>query len=92
MKLHIKNFGPIKTADIKLRDLNISVGPQASGKSLFWQLLKLLLDAPTIRDEFHRFNIDWGKDIKGFLSLYFGEGMDASPSRSSASVPPGRIA
>lgn len=76
MKLHIENFGPIKNADITLRDLNISVGPQASGKSLFWQLLKLLLDAPTIRDEFHRFNIDWGKDIKGFLSLYFGEGME----------------
>ncbi len=76
MKLHIENFGPIKSADITLRDLNISVGPQASGKSLFWQLLKLLLDAPTIRDEFHRFNIDWGKDIKGFLSLYFGEGME----------------
>ena len=76
MKLHIENFGPIKNADITLRDLNISVGPQASGKSLFWQLLKLLLDAPTIRDEFHRFNIDWGKDIKGFLSLYFGDGME----------------
>lgn len=76
MKLHIENFGPIKNADITLRDLNISVGPQASGKSLFWQLLKLLLDAPTIRDDFHRFNIDWGKDIKGFLSLYFGEGME----------------
>jgi hypothetical protein len=76
MKLHIENFGPIKNADITLRDLNISVGPQASGKSLFWQLLKLLLDAPTIRDEFHRFNIDWGKDIRGFLSLYFGEGME----------------
>jgi hypothetical protein len=76
MRLHIENFGPIKNADITLRDLNISVGPQASGKSLFWQLLKLLLDAPTIRDEFHRFNIDWGKDIRGFLSLYFGEGME----------------
>jgi len=76
MKLHIENFGPIKAADVTLRDLNVSVGPQATGKSLFWQLLKLLLDAPTIRDEFHRFNIDWGKDSKGFLSLYFGEGME----------------
>jgi hypothetical protein len=76
MKLHIENFGPIKQADVTLGDLNISVGPQASGKSLFWQLLKLLLDATTVRDEFHRFNIDWGKDIRGFLSLYFGEGMD----------------
>ena len=76
MRLRIENFGPIRAADVTLGDLNISVGPQASGKSLFWQLLKLLLDAPTVRDEFHRFNIDWGKDIKGFLSLYFGEGME----------------
>lgn len=76
MKLQIENFGPIKMADVTLGDLNISVGPQASGKSLFWQLLKLLLDAQTVRDEFRRFNIDWGRDVKGFLSLYFGEGMD----------------
>lgn len=76
MKLQIENFGPIRIADVTLGDLNISVGPQASGKSLFWQLLKLLLDAPTVRDEFRRFNIDWGKDIKGFLSLYFGEGLE----------------
>ena len=76
MKVHIENFGPIKKADIVLGDLNISVGPQASGKSLFWQLLKLLIDAPTVRNEFQRFNIDWGRDVKGFLSLYFGEGME----------------
>lgn len=75
MKLRIENFGPIRQADVTLGDLNVSVGPQASGKSLFWQLLKLLLDAGTIRSEFHRFNIDWGRDIQGFLSLYFGEGM-----------------
>lgn len=76
MKLHIENFGPIPRADVTLGDLNVSVGPQATGKSLFWQLLKLLLDAPAIREEFRRFNIDWGKDIRGFLSLYFGEGME----------------
>ena len=52
MKLHIENFGPIKQADVTLGDLNISVGPQASGKSLFWQLLKLLLDAPTVRERY----------------------------------------
>lgn len=75
MKLHIENFGPLQHAEVTLGDLNVSVGPQASGKSLFWQLLKLLLDAPTVRDEFRRFNIDWGKDFTGFLDLYFGEGM-----------------
>lgn len=75
VRLRIENFGPIRASDVTLGDLNVSVGPQASGKSLFWQLLKLLLDAPSVRDEFRRFNIDWGKDTQGFLSLYFGEGM-----------------
>jgi hypothetical protein len=76
MMLHLENFGSLPSADVTLGDLNLSVGPQATGRSLFWQLLKLLLDAPVIRDEFRRFNIDWGKDIQGFLSLYFGEGME----------------
>jgi len=76
MKLQVENFGPIPSADVTLGDLNVCVGPQATGKSLFWQLLKLLQDAPAIRDEFRRHNIDWGKDIGGFLSLYFGEGME----------------
>jgi hypothetical protein len=76
MKIEIKNFGPISKADITLGDLNVTVGPQASGKSLFWQLLKLVLDAPAIRDSFHHYNFDWGRDVEGFLGLYFGEGME----------------
>ncbi len=83
MRLQVENFGPIRKADVTLGDLNVSVGPQAGGKSLFWQLLKLLLDAPTVRDEFRRFNIDWGKDIQGFLSLYFGEGMQSLHSTNT---------
>lgn len=75
MRLHIENFGPIARADVGLGDLNISVGPQAGGKSLFWQLLKLLLDAHAVREEFRRYNIDWGKNTSVFLDLYFGEGM-----------------
>ena len=67
MKLHVENFGPIGKADIILGDLNVSVGPHGSGKSLFWQLLKLLLDAPAVREKFLKHNIDW--------DLYFGQGM-----------------
>ena len=39
--LKIKNFGPIGNVDVKFGDLTFLVGPQASGKSLFWELLKL---------------------------------------------------
>jgi len=75
MHLIVENFGPVQRAEIRLADFTVSVGPQATGKSLVWQLLKLLLDAQTIDAELRRFNIDWGKDIAGFLELYFGEGM-----------------
>jgi hypothetical protein len=44
MKEHltIRNFGPIREADIQPRDLTIFVGPQASGKSLAAQALCFL--------------------------------------------------
>ena len=41
-RLVIKNFGPIKKADINLRELTIFVGPQATGKSLAAQSVYFL--------------------------------------------------
>jgi hypothetical protein len=38
-KLIARNFGPIKEADIEIRDLTVFVGPQATGKSIAAQLL-----------------------------------------------------
>lgn len=38
-QLQIKNFGPIRQADIDVRDITIFLGPQATGKSLAAQLL-----------------------------------------------------
>lgn len=73
-RLRIKNFGPIMEADIAFGDLNVVIGPQASGKSLFFQVLKLLVDAEAICHEFLRFSIDWGTDFAGFMHLYFGQG------------------
>ena len=40
----ITNFGPINKVDVQLGDLTILLGPQASGKTLFLQMLKLLVD------------------------------------------------
>ena len=74
-KLSIENFGQIRNADVTFGDLTILVGPQATGKSLFVQLIKLILDKQTIHSEFKRFNVDWNNDIKAFLNLYFGDGM-----------------
>jgi energy-coupling factor transporter ATP-binding protein EcfA2 len=73
--LKIKSFGPIEEADIHFGDLTLLVGPQASGKSIFVQLLKLLIDKYHIRKTLLQYNYIWGKDTNSILDLYFGEGM-----------------
>lgn len=40
-RLSIRNFGPIRQADLEIRDLTILVGPQATGKSMAAQLIYL---------------------------------------------------
>lgn len=71
----IKSFGPIEEADVQFGDLTLLVGPQASGKSIFIQLLKLLQDKSHIRRVLQQYNYIWGKDADKILDLYFGEGM-----------------
>lgn len=73
--LKIKSFGPIEEADVYFGDLTLLVGPQASGKSIFIQLLKLLVDKFHIRKNLEQYNYIWGKDTDKILDLYFGEGM-----------------
>jgi predicted ATP-dependent endonuclease of OLD family len=38
-QLEIKSFGPIEEANVQFGDLTLLVGAQASGKSIFLQLL-----------------------------------------------------
>jgi len=71
----IKNIAQIKKADIELGDFTVLIGPQASGKSIFLQLMKLALDGFDIKTTIKRYGYDWNGDKKDFLQLYFGEGM-----------------
>ena len=73
--IKIKSFGPIEEADVTFGDLTLLVGPQASGKSIFIQLLRLLVDKFHIRKTLQQYNYVWGKDTDKILDLYFGEGM-----------------
>ncbi|RFS21756.1 hypothetical protein DVR12_13930 [Chitinophaga silvatica] len=41
-KLLVKNFGPIEFVDLDLRNVNVFIGPQASGKSALAKLLTIL--------------------------------------------------
>jgi energy-coupling factor transporter ATP-binding protein EcfA2 len=79
----VKNFGPIKSATITFGDLTVLVGPQASGKSILLQLLKLLVDTSQVKYEFRRAGVDWGNDFSLFLEVYFGEGMKHLLTRDS---------
>jgi energy-coupling factor transporter ATP-binding protein EcfA2 len=72
--LSVRQFGPVKEGCVELGDLTLLVGPQATGKSLFLQMLKLVVDAGAIKAELKRFNIRWN-GVADFFELYFGEGM-----------------
>jgi len=74
-RLTVQNFGPIRSADLKFGSLTVLVGPQATGKSIFVQLLKLVVDIEHVKSEFRRAGVDWGTKFDQFLDVYFGEGM-----------------
>ena len=43
-RIAVKNFGPIRDVNVELGDLTVLIGAQASGKSLFLQMFKLVKD------------------------------------------------
>ena len=75
MRLQLKNIGQITNADIHFGDLTVFVGPQATGKSIALQFLKLVLDMGQIQEEMTRYGLDWSGELPRFFDAYFGEGM-----------------
>ncbi len=75
--LKIKSLGPIIEADIKFGDLTLLVGPQASGKSILLQMIKLIMDRHNIPSVLKQNNYEWGKKSENFLDSFFGESMSA---------------
>ena len=75
-KLKVDNFGPIKNVDVSFGDLTLLIGPQASGKSLFLELLKLIEDKNSVIETLRRYNYILPKtDANPILDNYFGEGL-----------------
>ncbi len=72
-KLLIENFGPIGKADIELGDLTILVGPQASGKTIALETLKLVMDNGSIIDKLNKSNYITSR-VNNVLNLYYGKG------------------
>lgn len=74
-ELSIRNVGPVQRADLRMGNLTVLVGPQATGKSICLQFLKLLLDTGPVLAALSRSGLDWDRKWTNFLDVYFGEGM-----------------
>lgn len=83
VSLGLRNIGQIREANLSFGDLTVLVGPQASGKSIALQWLKLVLDVGQIQDKLHQHGLGWDKSVPNFLNLYFGEGMATIWGRDS---------
>ncbi len=74
-RFRIHKFGPIDNVSIDFGDLTILVGPQASGKSIALETLKLAVDHDHIIDTLDRYNYIIGHNTEKILNAYYGEGM-----------------
>ena len=85
-RIKLTSLGQIHEADISFGDLTVFVGEQASGKSILLQLVKLILDAGDITQTLKKHGFDWHGELKNFLSLYLGEGMDGVWDSASTKI------
>ena len=74
-RIRASYIGPVNQADIRFGDVTIFVGPQATGKSIFLQLLKLIIDRTAIHKAMKHFSLAQSGNPKTFFDRYFGEGM-----------------
>ena len=74
--LVVENFGPIGKAEVSFGDLTFLVGPQASGKSLFLELLKFIVDKDSIQTNLRNYNYILNqRNPQKVFDIYFGDGM-----------------
>ena len=81
-QLHVEQLAQIWKADVEFGDLTLLVGPQASGKSVFLQLFKLVKDHGPITKTLKRYGYSYEPGVTEspsdpLLTLMFGEGMGA---------------
>ena len=81
----ISNLGPLGNVDIDFGNLTILVGPQASGKSIALETLKLVIDRDSVIENLDRYNYIIGHNVDKILNVYYGDGM-ASIWKKNTSV------
>ena len=74
-QISITALGQLEQADITFGDITVLVGPQASGKSILLQCIKLVMDVGDITQTLKEYGYNWYDSLPRFLPLYFGEGM-----------------
>jgi len=79
-QLHVEQLAQIEKADVEFGDLTLLVGPQASGKSVFLQLFKLVQDHGPITKTLKQYGYSFEPGATEgagdpLLTLMFGEGM-----------------
>ncbi len=89
-RIRATGIGPVTEADIRFGDVTVFVGPQATGKGIFLQLLKLLVDKPAIHKTMRRFGLAQHSYASNFFDLYFGEGMASIWSEENSRLILGR--
>ena len=76
----VRNFGPIQEIDVELGDLTVLVGAQASGKSLFLQMFKLIKDKDAILESLENYgfvvNKQAGKPVGSLFRRRLVENVD----------------
>ncbi len=73
--LKISNLGPLGKININFGDLTILIGPQASGKSIALETLKLVVDRDSVISNLDRYNYIIGHNTDKILNVYYGDGM-----------------
>ncbi|HOU12502.1 MAG TPA: hypothetical protein PKZ84_05255 [Anaerolineae bacterium] len=73
--ISVTALGQLKQAELTFGDITVLVGPQASGKSILLQCIKLVMDVGDITQTLEEYGYNWYGNLANFLSLYFGEGM-----------------
>ncbi len=75
--LEIKDFAQLRKVEVTFGDLTVLVGPQATGKSIILQLLKLAVDSSRISGTLRKRGFGWRSRAE-FCAVYFGEGMSGA--------------
>lgn len=83
-KLEVRKIGPIEEATLEFGGLTVFTGPQASGKSIALQLLKLAIDNEHVLRTMVDKGLIWKGGTRQFFDLYLGSGMQSVWNRESS--------